>query len=81
VELPVKASARHWKHVGGGCLIASKSPYSCDDEYRHDESGRLMKCKTTPERHVAMPKRVTGPAELRALMGITNIRVMKGARP
>lgn len=67
------AKKKPWKHVGGGCKIGG----SCDDEYRHDDSDRRLTCRTTAERHFDMPRRVAGPAELRRLRGVTNIRISK----
>jgi hypothetical protein len=76
-----RARRKLWRHVGGGCWIAGKSPGPCDDEYRHEKTGARMTLRTTIDRHFDMPARVSGPAELRRLAGTSRIRESKRDKP
>jgi hypothetical protein len=72
---------KFWKHSGGGCWVAGGKAGQCDDEYRHEKTGHRMTMRTTADRHFDMPSRVRGPAELRRLSGVSDVRVSKEDRP
>jgi hypothetical protein len=69
-----------WVHASGGCWVAGPKRGLCDDEYRHEETGQRLTMRTTVQRHFDMPRRVSGPAELRRLSGVSRLREKKVVR-